>query len=190
MRISAHKLAATLGLVLAGIAQPLNAADSLCTKGETTYFSCRVKGGKLVSLCGDAYVKEQTPYWEESDNPWLQYRFGLPERVELVYPLSRKESLNKFEGDYGMALQGEVRWMSVAFVSSGIGYKVEYLVPEGREPFEGVRVGDPKKMDIKMTVPRKNQYPEADIPCAEKSSHSHSKLDELTRFLVDQKMER
>jgi hypothetical protein len=173
-----------LGLVFACFSQPLLASDSLCHRGETTYFSCAVKSGKLVSLCGNAYVKEESGNWIEPDKPWLQYRFGLPDKIDLMYPPIRKGSVEKFQGDYGTALQGAVIWKSVSFVSAGIGYKMEYLVPEGREPFEGVRIGDPKKMDIQIPASRKSHYPKADIPCVGKSSHDHFKFDELTRFLT------
>ena len=81
-----------------------------------------------------------------------------------------------------MALQGAVIWRSIAFVSGGTGYKIEYLVPEGGESFEGVRVGNPKKMDIKFSGPRKDSYPQVSIPCVGKVHDE--KFDGLVEFFA------
>ena len=161
-------------LVAASLVAPAAAAavNTQCQPGEKVHFSCAVKGGKVVSLCGDA------------GRSWLQYRFGPPGRPELVYPARKAGSVERFWGDAGSALQGEVRWLSVSFVSGGIGYKLEYLVPEGRPPFLGLRVGDPKRLDIGIAAPSRQAYPEAEIPCVDRSFDLIS-FDALVRALVD-----
>lgn len=61
-------------------------ANSLCAKGERIIFSClsRRTGSKLakfVSLCAAKDLTKEQGY--------LQYRYGLPGKVELEYPDSR-----------------------------------------------------------------------------------------------------
>ncbi len=78
---------------LVALAVPMTAAaQTLCTKGETDYFSCKVAGHQLVSVCGMIH-----------DDPvagdWLQYRSGIPRRLQMVWPPERKGSLEKFEGN-------------------------------------------------------------------------------------------
>ncbi|MDO8990668.1 MAG: hypothetical protein Q7U91_13675 [Sideroxyarcus sp.] len=51
---------------------------SLCRFNERTYFSCSVKGGKTVSVCGSRIINESRGY--------LQYRFGKRGAIELALP--------------------------------------------------------------------------------------------------------
>ena len=169
-----------ISALLMGVSQLSLSAESLCGRNETTFFSCTTKGGRIVSLCGDGFILEHSDF-EANDDSWLQYRFGLPGAIELSYPSRRKNSLDKFQGDWGSALQGSVSWRSIAFVSSGIGYKVEYLVPESQKSFEGVRIGDPKKLDIQFAGTRKASYPQATIPCVGKAHDE--KFDGLVRLM-------
>ena len=70
------------------------AADTLCLKGEINYFSCKTKAnGKIMSICGN--IED----FEINDDSWLQYRFGKPHTVELVYPPEKVGSVSKFEGN-------------------------------------------------------------------------------------------
>jgi hypothetical protein len=71
--------------------------DSLCSKSEHIIFSCRLKGSgkasaaraaKIVSLCASADL--------DSEHGYLQYRFGLPNRIELEFPKSREGTQQKF----------------------------------------------------------------------------------------------
>ncbi|WP_175003628.1 hypothetical protein [Burkholderia lata] len=50
---------------------------TLCQPHEEIYISCPV-GGKLVSLCASGNISP--------NNGYVQYRYGLPERVELQFP--------------------------------------------------------------------------------------------------------
>src|SRR5258705_13278099 len=63
---------------------------SLCVKGEKVVFSCRVKrSNKIVSLCSSAKLTKNAGY--------LQYRFGVPGKTELVFPKDRSQSLKLFK---------------------------------------------------------------------------------------------
>ena len=63
--------------------------NTLCAKDERIIFSCPVKRpAKIVSVCAS---KDLT-----SDRGYLQYRFGLPGKVELEFPKDRTGTQEKF----------------------------------------------------------------------------------------------
>jgi hypothetical protein len=69
-------------------------AQSHCTKHEIDYFTCEIEStGKLMSICGSSFEAGSSP-------PWLQYRFGLAGKPELVYPAVKDGSFAKFELNY------------------------------------------------------------------------------------------
>src|ERR1044072_10023016 len=63
--------------------QPNNTqTGTLCEKGERVIFSCPVKRpAKIVSLCASKNLTSETGY--------LQYRFGLPGKIELQFSTNR-----------------------------------------------------------------------------------------------------
>lgn len=53
-------------------------AETLCSSGEDSYFSCKIKGKeKIVSICGSKDLSKERGY--------LQYRFGVPGKIEFEY---------------------------------------------------------------------------------------------------------
>src|SRR5712691_7480717 len=68
-------------------------ANSLCAKDEHIIFSCAVKRtaklpAKIVSLCASRDLDKERGY--------LQYRFGLPGKVELEFPKGRQGTQQQF----------------------------------------------------------------------------------------------
>ncbi|MBX7149235.1 hypothetical protein K1X76_09110 [bacterium] len=63
-------------------------AMGLCDKAEVTYFSCPVKGGKTLSVCGKKAGETLT---------FLQYRFGTAQKKELVYPADNAKPSDAFD---------------------------------------------------------------------------------------------
>ncbi len=62
---------------------------TLCAKDERVIFSCPVKKpARIVSVCAS---KDLT-----SERGYLQYRFGLPGKIELEFPKDRKGTQEKF----------------------------------------------------------------------------------------------
>src|SRR4051812_9756140 len=52
-----------------------------CNSEEEAYFNCQIKGSKkIASVCGAGFNSTTR------DPGYLQYRFGLPERIEFKYP--------------------------------------------------------------------------------------------------------
>ena len=99
MKITRSVLSTIASIVLLIMAQSTFAAESLCHQGETTFFSCTVKGGKIVSLCGEGFTLDSYSNYVADFDSWLQYRFGLPEKIEISFPSRRRNSLEKFQGN-------------------------------------------------------------------------------------------
>jgi hypothetical protein len=81
-----------LSLTLAGLlgclpAMAFAAGKSLCNANETAVFQCRMKD-KLVSRCASRDFS--------GSNGTLQYRFGLPDKVELNYPQTPQPAQGHF----------------------------------------------------------------------------------------------
>lgn len=89
--------------------------NSLCAKDERIIFSCPVKRpAKIVSLCAS---KDLT-----SDRGYLQYRFGLPEKIELEYPKDRAGTQQKFH--YTHYFRARFDMSEIGFNIDGYEYSV------------------------------------------------------------------
>lgn len=70
-----------------------------CKGGEVTYFSCQVKSSrKFISICGSKFFDDKLE--KRIDGAWIQYRFGELNKTELVYPLEKIGSVDKFTAEY------------------------------------------------------------------------------------------
>jgi hypothetical protein len=88
---------------------------SLCTQSERIIFSCSVKrSGKIVSLCASTDVTKTSGY--------VQYRFGLPDKIELEFPAEKERSQEKFE--YIHYFRAQVDETQISFTSGGYNYSV------------------------------------------------------------------
>lgn len=61
---------------------------TLCESQEDIYFSCPIPGGKIVSVCA---LKNHDP-----SSGYVQYRYGTPGKLELVYPKSKLPPKGRF----------------------------------------------------------------------------------------------
>ena len=65
-------------------------AGTLCARDERIIFSCPIRRpAKIVSLCGSKNLTSERGY--------LQYRFGVPEKIELEFPKDRTGTQPKFQ---------------------------------------------------------------------------------------------
>ena len=161
-----RKLATFAGSILLCMTQLANGAGSLCSKSETTYFSCPTKAGKVISLCGKVFERDKRGDRVDVEDQWLQYRFGTPGAIELSYPRAKASSVGSFKAERIRAQGGEIHLDSVLFISGGIGYSVESATPDGGGLMEGVSVGDPKDFGMESAGKRREHYPKAQIQCA------------------------
>ncbi len=112
-------------------------AETHCKPDEMEYFSCKIKNSpKIVSLCGDVFVRniDNAIEWGKDgpkvrEDAWLQYRFGKPGKLELVYPTDTKDSLRKFKAEYDRHNRGFDA--TISFVNGGFTYVLAIL--EGAE---------------------------------------------------------
>jgi hypothetical protein len=89
--------------------------NTLCAKDERIVFSCPVaRPAKIVSLCAS---KDLT-----SDRGYLQYRFGLPGKIELEYPKGRQGTQQKFQ--YSHYFRAQFEMTSINFTIDGYEYSV------------------------------------------------------------------
>lgn len=56
-------------------------AYSLCKSYEKTVFSCTLENSKIASICENS----------ELTQPFLEYRFGKPAKIELTYRASKED---------------------------------------------------------------------------------------------------
>jgi hypothetical protein len=89
---------------------------SLCEKDEKIVFSCTTAGkaAKIVSLCSS---KELT-----KDRGYLQYRFGLPGKIELEYPQQREQTQTAFK--YSHYFRAQVDQTEISFTSGAYQYTI------------------------------------------------------------------
>jgi hypothetical protein len=89
--------------------------NSLCATNERVIFSCPVKRpAKIVSVCASKDLA--------SDRGYLQYRFGLPGKVELEYPKDRTGTQQKFK--YSHYFRAQFDTTSLGFTIGGYEYSV------------------------------------------------------------------
>jgi hypothetical protein len=90
-------------------------ANSLCARNEQILFSCAVKRSeKLVSLCASRELAK--------DRGYLQYRFGLPGKVELAFPKDRKGTQQQFH--YSHYFRFQVDRTEINFQLNGYEYSI------------------------------------------------------------------
>jgi len=76
--------------------------NSLCDKDEHIVFSCALKPttkvpAKIVSLCASKDLSKERGY--------LQYRFGLPGKIELEFPKNREATQKNFHYNHYFRFQ-------------------------------------------------------------------------------------
>ena len=115
-------------------------AGTHCKPNETVYFSCTLKKSlKIVSLCGSVSLNLN----EKEDARWLQYRFGKSGKLEFTFPLSKRNSLRKFDGDwhYHKAIGSSDAYVN--FNNLNTTYTVlHYEMDDGKnsEEFSGIKI--------------------------------------------------
>ncbi|HKP38458.1 MAG TPA: hypothetical protein VJT71_16485 [Pyrinomonadaceae bacterium] len=89
--------------------------NTLCAKNERVIFSCRLRQpAKVVSVCAAKNLTRETGY--------LQYRFGLPGKIELEFPKERQGSQGKFQ--YTHYFRAQVDLTEINFSVNGVNYSV------------------------------------------------------------------
>ena len=146
----ARRCAVFLLLMLAAASA---AAAGLCTRSETSFFSCQSAARKWISVCGSAAGP-------------LQYRFGRPGRIELAYPADPGDAAGSlYLTSYG---RFQVDRSELTFTNHGIGYAV-FAYSENGKRSAGVRItlDTGKELEIACAGPIVSKLPKLSsvLPC-------------------------
>ena len=146
----------------AGALQP----NSLCAKDERIIFSCPIKRpARIVSVCASQDLT--------SDRGYLQYRFGLPEKVELEFPKDLKDSQKKFQ--YSHYFRARVDLTEISFTINGYEYQVtdDYNGEEKpAQTIQGVSVTAPgKPNEVTFTCRARPKADYADLQAVLPNGH-------------------
>ena len=133
--------------------------NTLCAKEERVIFSCLLRRpAKMVSVCAS---KDLT-----SDKGYLQYRFGLPGKIELEFPRDHANTQQQFE--YSHYFRARVDLTEINFTVDGVSYSVfdDYQGEEKPEVSEqGVAINWPgtEKKEVRYTCAAKPKADYADL---------------------------
>ena len=146
--------------------------NSLCAKSEHIIFSCATRRSgvsvsrspaKIVSLCASRVLDKEQGY--------LQYRYGLPGKVELEFPSSRTGTQRKFQYTHYMRYQVDLT--EINFEIDGYQYQIF-------DDYNGEEKPRISTEGVSVTAPGKPK--EVSFICRTKAKADYSKLDEvLTR---------
>ena len=142
------------------LAQPRKAeTKTLCAADERVIFSCTLRQPvKIVSVCA---AKDLT-----NEKGYLQYRFGLPGKVELEFPQDRTNTQQQFE--YSHYFRARVDMTEINFTVNGVRYSVfdDYNGEEKPEVSEqGVSINWPgtNKKEVRYLCSSKPKADYADL---------------------------
>src|SRR5256714_4151387 len=133
--------------------------NSLCAKDERVIFSCPIKRpAKIASVCAS---KDLT-----SDRGYLQYRFGLPGKIELEFPKDRTGTQQKFQ--YTHYFRAQVDLTEISFNINGYEYQITDDYNGEEKPTvsdQGVSINWPgtNKKEVRLTCRTKPKADYADL---------------------------
>ncbi len=114
---------------------------SLCERSEKIVFSCRIrKPAKIVSLCASQELAK--------DRGYLQYRFGLPGKIELEFPKQREQGRTAFK--YKHYFRAQFDLTEISFSSDGYQYSIFDDYNGEQKPArteQGVRITTPNNKE-------------------------------------------
>jgi hypothetical protein len=144
-------------------------ANSLCARTEHIIFSCRTKSatkrpanssGKIVSLCASPDLGREQGY--------LQYRYGLPGKIELEFPQSRIGTQQMFH--YTHYFRYQVDLTEISFNVDDYQYTVF-------DDYNGEEKPAISREGVSVTAPGKEK--EVSFTCLGRAKADYSKLQDV-----------
>jgi len=130
-------------------------ANSLCASNERIIFSCPLKKpARIVSLCASKNLT--------SDRGYLQYRFGMPGKIDLEFPQDRTGTQQKFQ--YTHYFRAQVDQTEISFTNNGYDYAITDDYNGEEKParsIQGISVtapGKPKEVTLQCRLKAKADY--------------------------------
>lgn len=119
-------------------------AGSLCGKDEKIVFSCPIRRpAKIVSLCSSKELTKERGY--------LQYRFGLPGKIELEFPKHREQTLSAFK--YSHYFRAQFDLTEISFSQDGHQYAIFDDFNGEEKPArheQGIRITPPNGKEVTL----------------------------------------
>ena len=132
---------------------------TLCDAEEHIIFSCPIKrSAKIISLCAAKDFSKQAGY--------LQYRFGVPGRIELEFPQSRSGSQQLFH--YSHYFRAQFDLTAITFSNDGYEYSIFH-------DYNGEEKPAVAESGVRVTVKGK----ENSLFCAGKPKANLANLEEI-----------
>jgi hypothetical protein len=134
-------------------------ARTLCATDERVIFSCVLRQpAKVLSVCASKDLTNEKGY--------LQYRFGMPGKVELEFPQDHANTQQQFE--YSHYFRARVDMTEINFTVNGVSYSVfdDYNGEEKPEVMEqGVTINWPgtNKKEVRYLCSSKPKADYADL---------------------------
>jgi hypothetical protein len=132
---------------------------TLCAPDERVIFTCALRqSAKIVSVCASKDLTNEKGY--------LQYRFGMPGKVELEFPKDRTNTQQQFE--YSHYFRARFDMTEINFTVNGVSYSVfdDYNGEEKPEVSEqGVSINWPgtNKKEVRYLCSSKPKADYADL---------------------------
>ena len=136
-------------------------SGSLCNTDENIIFSCTTRqSGKIVSLCASKELTNHKGY--------LQYRFGLPGKLELEFPKHREQTQQAFK--YSHYFRAQVDQTEITFTTNGYQYSIF-------DDYNGEERPARSEQGVRVTPP--NNGKEVTLTCRGRAKADYSNLGEV-----------
>ena len=156
--------ATAFGSLAGAAAQRLKQANTLCARDERVIFSCALRQtAKIVSVCASKDLTNEKGY--------LQYRFGLPGKVELEFPKDRTNTQQQFE--YSHYFRARVDLTEINFTINGVNYSVF-------DDYQGEEKPAVSEQGVSINWPGTNKK-EVRYLCASKPKADYADLQDVLR---------
>src|SRR6266545_7993218 len=160
--LSFAALVITLGFLFASTASQSASGQktklqpkTLCARDERVIFGCVLKQpAKIVSVCASKNLTNETGY--------LQYRFGLPGKIELEFPKDRTGTQQKFQ--YMHYFRAQFDLTEISFIINGYEYQITDDYNGEEKPAQSIQrvsvtaPGKPKEVSFVCRTKPKADY--------------------------------
>ena len=153
--------------LLSGPSKSTQAAPTrtLCATDERVIFSCVLRQtAKIVSVCSSKDLTNEKGY--------LQYRFGMPGKVELEFPQDRTNTQQKFE--YSHYFRARVDMTEINFTVNGV---ISYSV---FDDYNGEEKPEVSEQGVSINWPGTNKK-EVRYLCSAKPKADYADLQDVLR---------
>ena len=134
---------------------------SLCESTEKVVFSCTItKAAKIVSLCSSKQLTK--------DRGYLQYRFGLPGKIELEFPKEREQTQAAFK--YSHYFRAQFDQTEISFTQGGYEYAIF-------DDYNGEQKPAQRDQGVRITPP--NNGKEVTLSCRGKAHAQYGDLADV-----------